>query len=71
MENHQGCPNGCDLYEHSQWKVLSRAHVDRLVDGLVLSHGTLKLWKSCVLEEMRKLCCISVADEWLVGSFLV
>jgi hypothetical protein len=63
--------NGCGLYEHSQWKVLSRVDVDRLVDGLVLSHGTLKLWKTCVLEEKRKLCCISVPDEWLVGSFLV
>ncbi len=63
--------NGCDLYEHSQWKVLSRVHVRFLIDGLIKSRETLESWKASVVEEKRLWCCVSVPDEWLIGSFLV
>jgi hypothetical protein len=62
---------GRDLYEHSQWKVLSINHVNLLVDDLVQSRETLREWKALVLEEKRRLCCASVPDEWLIGTFII
>ncbi len=61
---------GGTLIEHSQWKVLSKTHVNVLVEHLVQSRCTMRQWKAVVMEEKRKLCCESVPDEWLIGTFL-
>lgn len=58
-------PNGENIREHSQWKVLSRAHVLRLVDA-----SPLDKWQKMDQELKRRWCCVIAADEWVIGAVL-
>jgi hypothetical protein len=61
-------PGGLRIYEHSQWVVLSKRHVDCLSE-LLIPH--LSEWKRVANKLMREWCrCIMAADEWVIGTIL-
>jgi hypothetical protein len=56
------------LYEHAQWKVLTRAHVALLCDKLLPEVDG--IWRSTHRQLKNKMCCAIAPDEWLIGTFL-
>lgn len=55
------------VFEHSQWKVLTRHHVELIVTGLI---PKLDEWRSVHRRLKNKLCCSIAPDEWVIGTFL-
>ncbi len=62
-------PMGCShLYEHAQWKILSKSHVKLLCKKLL--PNVHMVWGPVHRELKYKMCCAIAPDEWLIGTFL-
>ena len=55
------------LYEHSQWKVLTKAHAVLIVTVLI---PNLSEWRKVHRKLKKKHCCAIAPDEWVIGTFL-